>query len=163
MNKICLPICAALIATIPQAATAGTTSGTMAVTATVLEACTVVAAPMLFGNIAPGSGKVDTSAALTLACTPNADFDILLNGGTNVLAGQRRLANLGAGEFIPYDLYLDSNYSQPWGNTVGTNTKAGIASALGSASYQVYGRIPANAIPVSAGTYSDTVTVTVNF
>ena len=163
MFKVALIVAACAIAAFPSAASAGTTSGTMAVSATVLESCTVVATPMLFGNVSPGSSNIDTSATLNLVCTPNADYDILLNGGANASSGQRRLVNVGASEYIPYNLYMDSNRSQAWGNSVGTDTKAGVASALGTASYQVYGRIPSTAAPVSAGAYTDTVTVTVNF
>ena len=163
-QKLIVGVAAALIAAaLPGVAFAGTTSATMAVAATVLEACTVTATPMSFGNVVPGSSNVDSSATLQLVCTPNADYDILLNNGSNASAGQRRLANAGSTEFIPYNVFLDSNYSQPWGNSVGVNTKAGVAGATGLASYPVYGRIPATATPVTAGAYTDTVTVTVNF
>ncbi len=163
MNKLSLLVAAGLAFAMPQTAIAGTTSATLAVTASVLESCTVAATPMLFGNVAPGSANIDTSSQLTLICTPNADYDILLNSGGNASAGQRRLANTGASAFIPYDLFMDSNRMQPWGNTVGTNTKAGAADATGNATYPVYGRIPSSAGAVTAGAYTDTVTVTVNF
>lgn len=163
MTKISLLVAAGLLCALPQTAFAGTTSTTMGVTATVLENCTVAATPMLFGNVSPGSADIDTSSQLTLLCTPNADYDILLNSGGNASSGQRRLAQTGGAEFIPYNLFMDSNRTQPWGNTVGTNTKAGVAGATGTAMYPVYGRIPASAGAVTAGAYTDTVTVTVNF
>lgn len=144
-------------------AMAGTSTGSMPVLATVLEACTITATPMLFGNVSPGSGNIDTSATVALVCTPNADFDILMGNGSNASSGQRRLANTGASEFISYGLFQDSAYTQSWGSTIGTNTLSGTAGALGVVSYPVYGRIPSSAAPVSAGAYSDTVTVTVNF
>lgn len=162
MFKKTLLIAICGIAAIPQAALAGITSGSMPVSALVLESCTVVATPMAFGTVVRGS-VVDTSATLVLTCTPNADYDILLNSGGHASSGQRRLANGAASEFIPYDLYMDSNHTQAWGNTVGTDTKAGVAGALGTATYPVYGRIPASATAVTAGAYTDTVTVTVNF
>lgn len=156
-------IALALSATSAQAANNnGSTTGVMAVTAIVAESCTVVAGAMNFGTVSPGAAA-NSSATLNLVCTPNADYDILLNGGTNANAGQRRLANPGATEFIPYNLYIDSGLTQPWGNTVGTNTKAGTVGALGTATHQVYGQVPSTATPVTAGAYSDVVTVTVNF
>lgn len=163
MNHKLLILAVVALAASSQAAIAGTTSTTMAVSATALESCAVTATPMMFGNVSPGSANIDTSATLNLVCTPNADYDILMGSGGHGSTGQRRLANVGATEFIPYNLYLDSSRSQPWGSTVGTDTKAGVAAATGLASYPVYGRIPASASPVTASIYTDTVTVTVNF
>jgi spore coat protein U-like protein len=142
---------------------AGTATGSMLVQATVLESCTVVATPMLFGALTEvGSANVDSTATLTLACTPNADFDIAMNDGTNASSGQRRLKHSANAEFLNYNLYIDSGRSQPWGNTAGTNTKLGTAP-LGTSIHTVYGQIPAGVAGVSAGSYADTVTVTVTF
>lgn len=142
---------------------AGQSSSTMPVTATVLESCTIAAGPMTFGDISLSGSDVDSTATLTLACTPNADFDILMNNGVNASAGQRRMANIGSTEFIPYEVYLDSTRSSRWGNTVGTDTKAGAANALGQASYTAYGRIASGTSAVTGGVYTDTITVTVSF
>lgn len=155
------------LATVAVAATstpafAGTANGSMIVSATVLESCTVVATPMVFGSLtAVGAGNVDSTASLALVCTPNADFDIALGDGANASGSQRRLKNALSAEYLNYDLYMDSNRAQPWGNTAGT-TKAGTAP-LGVANYTVYGRIPSGVSSVSAGAYADTVTVTVTF
>ncbi len=142
---------------------AGTATGSMLVQATVLESCTVVATPMLFGALTDvGSANVNSTATLTLACTPNADFDIAMNDGTNASSGQRRLKHSANAEFLNYNLYIDAGRSQPWGNTAGTNTKPGTAP-LGTSVHTVYGQIPAGVAGVSAGAYADTVTVTVTF
>ena len=142
---------------------AGTANGSMAVSALVLESCTVVATPMLFGALTEvGAANVDSTATLTLTCTPNADFYIGMNDGTNAATGQRRLKHSANAEFLNYNLFIDSARSQPWGNTAGTNTKPGTAP-LGTSIHTVYGRIPAGVDGVSAGAYSDTVTVTVTF
>lgn len=165
MRKMLIPaaLVAALSANAAQAANNnGSSTSVMAVTAAVAESCTVVAGPMTFGTVSPGT-PVDAAATLSLTCTPNADYDILLNGGNNSSSGQRRLANVGGTEFLPYNLYIDASRTQPWGNTVGTDTKAGTVGLTGVTTHQVYGQIPASATPVSAGAYSDVVTVTVNF
>jgi spore coat protein U-like protein len=67
----------------------------------------------------------------------------------------------GNGRYIQYELYRDSARSQRWGNTPGTDS----SDDTGSGSAQtatVYGRVPAQAV-TAAGTYSDTVTVTLTF
>lgn len=154
---------AAALILVASPAVAGESSGTMIVGSTVLEACTIVAGPMTFGDISLSGSAHTTTATLTLACTPNADFDILMNDGANADSGQRRMANLGKTEFIPYDIYLDDGHLQRWGNTIGTDTKSGAANALGVASYTAYGQIEGDAAAVTAGAYTDTVTVTVDF
>ena len=165
MNKIYLigAIGALAAVTAGAPAFAGTATGSMLVQATVLESCTVVATPMLFGALTDvGSANVNSTATLTLACTPNADFDIAMNDGTNASSGQRRLKHSANAEFLNYNLYIDAGRSQPWGNTAGTNTKPGTAP-LGTSVHTVYGQIPAGVAGVSAGAYADTVTVTVTF
>lgn len=142
---------------------AGTATGSMAVSATVLESCTVVSTPMLFGALTEvGASDVNSTATLTLTCTPNADFDIAMNDGANATSGQRRLKHSANAEFLNYNLHIDSARSQPWGNTAGTNTKPGTAPT-GTSIHTVYGQIPAGVAGVSAGAYSDAVTVTVTF
>jgi spore coat protein U-like protein len=156
-------VSAALIAATSVPAMAGTSTATMPVSAQVLENCTVVATPLAFGALTNvGAADVDSTATLTLACTPNADFDVGLNNGSNASSGQRRLKHSTLNEYLNYNVYLDSGRSQPWGNVIGTNTKAGTAP-LGAAVYTVYGRIPSGIAGVTAGNYADSVTVTVTF
>lgn len=109
-----------------------------------------------------GSANVDTTATLTLACTPNASFNVAMDSGSHALSGARRMRGTVRGEFLPYEIYTTSGRSQRWGQTQGTDTVAGSAPT-GAASLTAYGRIPQGVTTVSADAYSDTVTVTVNF
>jgi spore coat protein U-like protein len=62
---------------------------------------------------------------------------------------------------LNYSLFSDSARAVNWGNTVGTDTVAGIGT--GSAqTITVYGTIPSNQ-GNRAGTYADTITVTVTY
>ena len=146
------------------AAHAGTSTGSMAVSATVLNNCTIVASPMAFGASITdvGSSNIDTSATLTLACTPNASFYVAMDDGANASSGMRRMKGAVRGEFLHYEIYSDSSHLQRWGRTQNTDTVAGSAPS-GAASMTAYGRIASGAAAVSADAYSDTVTVTVNF
>lgn len=145
-------------------ANAATSSGSMLVSAVVLENCTIVASSMVFGSslTTVGTTNVDSTALLTLACTPNADFFVAMDNGSNALSGARRMKGALVGDFLPYEIYTGSDRSTRWGTTAGTDTVAGTAP-LGVATMTAYGRIAASAAPVSADTYTDTVTVTVNF
>lgn len=165
MKMISMIPAAAVVAALAAAAPAhaGTANGSIPVSALVLETCIVVATPMAFGSLTDvGAADVDTTSTITLTCTPNADYDIALNDGANADAGQRRMKNGTSAEFLNYDVYMDAARTDAWGNSAGVNTKAGTAP-LGVAIHTAYGRIPAGVDGVSAGLYSDTVTVTVTF
>ncbi|MFZ1744249.1 MAG: spore coat U domain-containing protein [Pontixanthobacter sp.] len=143
---------------------AGTDSDDMLVTATVINSCTVTASPMAFGTLATlGSANIDTSASVVLACTPNAAYSVSMNLGLNAgSTTQRELVNSGnSTQRIPYEIYTDAARTNSWGTAVG-NVVAGTATG-GAASLTAYGRIPSTAAAVSAGSYSDTVAVTVTF
>jgi spore coat protein U-like protein len=150
-------------AAVATPASAGVATATMPVSAVVLENCTVTATPMAFGSMVNvGAANVDSTSTIALVCTPNADFDVALSDGANASGGQRRLKHSVNAEYINYDVFLDAARSQHWGNTTGTDTKPGTAP-LGAATYTAYGRIPSGVTPVSAGAYSDSLTVTVTF
>lgn len=143
---------------------AGSGTGSMLVNATVLDNCTVTATPMSFGSTITnvGSANIDTTATLALACTPNASFWVAMDNGANATSGARRMKGAARGEYLPYEVYTTSARSLRWGQTQGTDTVAGTAPT-GIASLTAYGRIASGASAVSADSYSDTVTVTVNF
>lgn len=142
---------------------AQTATGSLPVSATVLENCTVVATPLVFGALTEvGAADVDSTAVLTLTCTPNADFYVAMDEGANASSGARRMKNATSAEFLPYEIYTDNTYATVWGNTQGTDTVAGTAPT-GVATLTAYGRIDEGVSSVSAGAYADTVTITVNF
>jgi len=143
---------------------AATDTDDMLVTATVIDNCTVTASPMAFGTLTTlGTANIDSSATIALACTPDAAYDVSLDLGLNAGVGtQRELVNgADSTQRIPYDVYTDAARTAGWSSGAG-NTVAGTASG-GVATLTAYGRIPASAAAVTAGSYSDSVTVTVTF
>lgn len=144
---------------------ANVTTGSLNVNATVLNSCTVVAVPLSFGVLTEvGKKDVDATTTLSVVCTPNAVFDVGLDDGANADAGQRRMKAGDDGGYLPYEIYTTAARSSRWGNTVKTDTVGGSGQLLGVATVlTAYGRIAANTAPVPSGTYTDTVTVTVNF
>ncbi|NUF34975.1 spore coat protein U domain-containing protein [Acinetobacter oleivorans] len=125
-----------------------------------------------FGNINDISlTKRDYTAqgAVNSTCNYGTPYSIYLGDGNNRIAGGfRRMINSN-NEFIPYQLYKDSNYSTVWDATGGvTNVGgAGGVSGTGTGSAQttpVYGKIPQGiSIASTPGTYSDSVVVTVTY
>ena len=150
-----------------RAILAATASNPLTVTATVINACTVAAGALPFGNYDPTSATPldgsSTSPAISVTCTSGESYEIGLNQGTGTggsATNPRVMTGTPSGT-LNYNLFQDSGRLTLWGNTPPTNTvnKTGTGAPQTS---QVYGRIPAlQASP--AGSYLDTVTITVSF
>lgn len=148
---------------ISPAAQADTTTTTFAVTATVLKACVVTANPLAFGTYDPTAATpLDGSTTLSVFCTVGSSFTVGLNTGTasGATVTTRRMTN-GANT-LGYALYQEAARTNNWGNTPGTDTPLATTAPVLPSTLTVYGRIPANQ-NVPAASYTDTITVTVNY
>jgi spore coat protein U-like protein len=125
-----------------------------------------------FGNINDiGMTKRDYTAqgAVNTTCNFGTPYSIYLGDGNNRIAGSFRRMTNSNNEFIPYQLYKDSNYSTVWDATGGVTNVGGTGgvSKTGTGSAQtttVYGKIPqGTAIASRPGVYSDSVVVTVTY
>ncbi|MBH0192433.1 MAG: spore coat protein U domain-containing protein, partial [Nitrospira sp.] len=65
-------------------------------------------------------------------------------------------------ERLNYNLYLDPGHTQIWGNGTGGTLKHVSVSNNRPAIIPIFGRIPPGQ-DVSAGTYSDTIVVTIDY
>jgi spore coat protein U-like protein len=107
--------------------------------------------------------------AVNSTCNYGTPYSIYLGDGNNRIPGGFRRMTKGNNEYIPYQLYKDSNYSTVWDATGGvTNVGgAGGVSGTGTGSVQstpVYGKIPqGTSIASTPGNYSDSVVVTVTY
>lgn len=161
MRKIAFGF-AAVAAVVATPALAATASNTMPVSVNVTNACTVAATPMSFG--APtsiGGSNINSTSTITLVCTNGANYDVALDNGTHASGSQRNM-QFGTAT-IPYNVYRDAGRTASWGATSGTDTVSGTMGATGTFSLIAYGQIPSSATSVGAGTYTDTITVTVTF
>lgn len=137
---------------------AATATTTFQVTATVAESCKVTAGNLDFGAYDPLSATArDGSSVIKATCTKGTDYTIGLDQGNNTSGTVRRMAN--GGEFLSYELYSDSGRTTAWSNSTVVSTAAATG---GEESYTVYGKIPPAQF-VTAGSYADTVTVTVTY
>ncbi|MGO1069825.1 Csu type fimbrial protein [Lysobacter sp. CA199] len=152
----------------PASCLSGGSAGTASsfpftVNGSVPNTCTLTPKPvpdLAFGNV-PGliASNVDRTTAIGLTCTGHTAWQIGLNNGLYASGTIRRMRNAG-GQFVPYELYRDSNHIQRWGNTVGTDTQGGTGTGTAQ-SQTVYGRVTPQTATV--GSYSDTITVTVTY
>jgi len=151
------------LAVAPQATqAAGTSTGAMSVTATVLDSCSVIAAPLAFGSYASTAAVLATST-LTINCSNSTSYTVGLDlgQGTGATVASRKMVGPQTTDLLNYQLFSDSARSVAWGPTVGTNTVAGVGTGV-SQSLTVYGRIPAGQL-LRAGAYTDTVSVLVTY
>lgn len=159
--KPILAISAAFVAAVSGTpAEAGQATAVMQVRATVVESCSASADPLDFALETATGAKADGQASVKLSCTGPAAYEIGLDMGQN---GARRMIDPISGAALAYEIYSDPTRSIRWGNAVGIDTVAGTANIDGKAVLTAYGTIVASAEQTIAGTYSDTVVVTVNF
>jgi spore coat protein U-like protein len=139
------------------AATAGTTFN---VTANVVAACTVSASNVAFGSYT--AVQLDGSGSISVNCTNQSPYTVELDvgGGSGATMANRKM-NGPSNHTLTYSLYQDSSRTTVWGSVAGTQAVAGTGSGTAQA-LTVYGRIPASQTPV-AGSYTDTITVTVTY
>lgn len=161
MNLQKLLTFAAVAVTLPGAALAAQTTTTFQVTALVTSACSVNASNLDFGSYDPLSVVDDTiTTNINVACTLLTPYAIKLNGGSvNSNISARKMAN-GA-DRLDYQLYTSALMTTIWGDAVTGSTVTGTGLGV-STPHTVFGRIAALQ-NVSAGSYADTVTVTVEF
>lgn len=160
MKKTIAGAVAAALALSSGPAFAATATGQFNVKMTITASCTVgTAADLDFGTAGSIASNVDATTNLQVTCTNGATYNVGLSNGGNFSGGTRRM--ISGSNFINYELYRDSGRSQPFGNTVGTDTVAGTGNGAAQ-SIPVYGRVPAQP-GVAVGDYTDVVTITVTY
>jgi len=124
--------------------------------------CQIISTNTLdFGTQGVLTANVDSTATFDVQCTNTTTYDLQLNQGTTAggTIGTRKMVNGGA--TVDYMMYRDASRTLNWGVTNGTDTVAGTGNGLAQ-TITIYGRVPAQSTPAAA-TYTDTVTVTVEF
>ena len=148
----------------------GSPTSAFTVSVTVTAACSVTATALNFGSVAaPIASAVTSTATITALCTNTTPYSIGLGNGANASGSQRRMQQGSTGQYVSYNLYTNSGYSQPWSGTTSatscTNGSGTCVLGTGSGSNQsitVYGKVPAQSSP-AVGTYADTVVVTLTY
>ena len=135
-------------------------SSSFTVSGSVAAICSVSAGTLGFG--AYSGATLDAAAAVSVNCSNGAPYRIAMGGGSSQSGSARRMAG-PSGNHLTYALYADSARAVPWGDDspeLGAR-RASTGSGAGQSLY-VYGRIPAGQSP-APGSYSDSVTVTIEY
>jgi spore coat protein U-like protein len=145
-----------------QASHAAVATTTFLVTATVGSSCTATAADLDFGTYDPLSLIPATATTtVTVQCTLLSAYTLGLSAGTGsgATVAVRKMTKVA--DTLNYSLYQDATHLLVWGETIGTDTVAGVGTGL-AIPHIVYGQIPAGQ-NVNTGIYNDTITVSVNY
>lgn len=136
------------------------------VSAAVVKRCLVNAATDIDLNTVPASAtNISGNGNISITCSNTTPYNVGLlpsnghTGGAGAMSGTS-----GNTDKVPYQLYQNAGYSTVWGNTAtASSTGNGIAgTGTGAArSHTVYVRAPS--ADYTPGSYSDTVTVNVNY
>lgn len=160
---LCLTTAVAAATGLAVPARAETARSDLAVSAEVLSGCTVSANPMNFGVVAGLTGRVRTSARISLRCAPRVSYTVMIDRGLNSTGRQRRMFNVAGNRYLQYNIYQDAAYSLDWDDRGGARRVTGNSGATGLVNLTAYGEIPNLAGLASSGTYRDTVVVTIQF
>jgi spore coat protein U-like protein len=155
-------VCA--MAALPSAANASTATSTLSVNATVVDNCTVSTSALAFGNVDTLSGSnVDGAGGLSVTCTNGTAWAASagVGSGTGASFASRRMT--AGSNLLNYNLYTTAGRTIVWGDGTGsTATIAGTGTGTVQ-SVSVYGRVGLGQTSVPAGSYADTVAVTVTY
>ena len=132
------------------------------VSATFANTCHISSATDLdFGAVSSLPGNRDQISTIQLRCPAGTPWRVGLDNGSNAAGNTRRMAGPN-GNYLRYELYRDAQRTQRWGGkAIATDNSIG-AGTNAMQSLTVHGRVPAQATP-AAGSYSDTVTITLVF
>lgn len=132
--------------------------------ANLISDCLISATNMHFGTAGLLNSALTATSAITVNCTNQSPWTLALSAGTGSGAAMsnRLLTRSGGSQTVGYNLFTSSSYTNIWGDgTTGTATVTGTGSGVSQVS-TVYGRVPAQSTP-PAGTYNDTIIVTVTY
>ena len=151
---------------------AATSTGTLTVNSTVVDSCSSPTTETLaFGNYNPIANTAATATAnITITCTNSTVItSVTLNAGTGTgTVDARKMEKDGTSttKTLNYNLYTSSANTSVWGdgnNSTVTNNVSGNKGTGSAQTLVVYGTIPAGQTSVEPGSYSDTITVTINY
>lgn len=133
------------------------------VTAEVIDACSMTAGDLDFGNYTSISGSnVDATSTVDVTCTNGTAYTVVLNAGSTSGGSLSARLMTDTTNTLQYNLYTTSARTTIWGDgSGGTDSVTGTGTGL-LQSLTVYGRVPASQnVPV--GSYSDLVTAEISF
>ena len=146
MKKLLAITAAAAIIAIAGSAMAATAN--LAVSASISNACSVTGGTLSFGALDTLAAPAvpGTSAGVTVTCTKSDPYTVTVDKGINFVGAQANLKNSANTDKIPYSLTVPALSAG-----TGASQTVAITGSIAAGTYNT----------ASAGTYNDTVVITV--
>jgi spore coat protein U domain-containing protein, fimbrial subunit CupE1/2/3/6 len=129
------------------------------------QACNLSVTGLNLGIYDSFSGRpLDAEATVVVNCPVGVSYSVLLGpgAGSGGFFAPRLMRSADGEASLPYNVYADSAHTQVWGDGTGnTVVRTDVGTGLGQ-QFTLYARIPAGQ-SAAAGTYADTLSVTLNF
>lgn len=140
--------------------------------------CTVSSSGLAFGTYQPltFAGKLTSvdktsTATVSVVCTgivTGGSYTISLGAGTYGPGNRistRYLNNIThGGDYMVYNLFTEASYTTVWGDgSTGSLLNGSIPTGSSNPSHTVYGKIPAGQNTLKAGSFSDSLTMTLTY
>jgi len=126
--------------------------------------CTISATSVNFGNYNVFNGTaLDSTGTITYRCNATAaNITVSLSKGLSATYNPRQMSK--SAERLSYNLYRNAARTNIWGDGTGGTAVYTRANPPDNSNVNVviYGRVPAGQ-DVSAGTFNDTISATINF
>ena len=147
---------AALVATPALAAD----TAELGISAEVSGTCNVTTSAVAFGRVDVTSGSnVDATGGISVTCTNGTAWAAAADAGNGTGATVTARKMMSGTDLLNYALYTDSGRTTNFG---GANTISGTGSGSAQAS-TVYGRVASGQTTVPAGSYADSVTISLTY
>jgi spore coat protein U-like protein len=162
MTRIFL-LAALLLAWLSAECRAGTATANLSVNITITAGCTVTGNTLSFGSQSILAANIDQSTTIGVTCTNTTAYNVGLGVGANgaSVTARKMLGGASNTEYVNYSLYSDAARTINLGQTIGTDTVTGTGNGAVQ-TLTIYGRVPPQTTG-SAGSYTDTVLITVTF
>ena len=161
MKRLVVVSLALLVA---SAAQAGTATASLNVTSTVSGNCTISTTPVAFGAYDPVGTNATTpsnnTGTVSISCTKGTTTPISLDLGANATGSTRRMTD--GTDYLTYELYQDTGRTTVWGASGSAQYTPAVSPGKAARAFTIFAQIAAGQ-DVGAGSYTDTVTATVNF
>lgn len=141
-------------------ANAFTATGTLTVQVNVQPGCAISGSALDFGTYTAGQASdLLASTVIEYSNCLAGQLTVEFDGGSSGTTTDRRMSN-GDDDELSYALYSDAARTGNLGQ--GSEAKVIDLTTAGSGSFSIYGSIPGSQL-VPAGTYTDTVNITITF
>lgn len=129
----------------------------LGVSADVSAVCNVTTSPVAFSTIdVTTAANVDASGGFSVVCTSGTDWTAAADAGNGTGASTVARKMMSGANVMNYGLYSDAGRVTNFVSATGTGTGAAQANTI-------YGRVPTGQTSLPAGSYADSVTISLTY